>query len=144
MATNDTNEVLKQILAVIQKPRIDGYFDLTNTKYGFVSSDAATKGIDYSEIVTVPDAVLSMKEIYEKYVVNGQIAGLSNNTLPLISSDCPEEYANETEFEERLDYLRISQEANQSGLRKKQEYDAAAAEALANQAKESEQSPAES
>lgn len=84
------------------------YYDMSNTKYGFMAVSAPTQGIDYSEQVTEPNCVLSMKDIYNKYVVNGEIAGLSNNMRPHISDECDEEDANETEFEERLDYLRVA------------------------------------
>lgn len=57
-----------------------------NNKYQFFSG-YGDSGIDYSELVTVPDLVLSMQEIYEKYAVRGDIAGLANNTYPHVTDD---------------------------------------------------------
>lgn len=69
-----------------------------------------TNPIDYSELVTEPDCVLSMREIYNKYVVTGNINGISGTTRPLTYSDPSDEYADTSEFEEDIDLLRVAKE----------------------------------
>ena len=56
------------------------------SKYDF-TPDMADTGIDYSELVTVPDQVLSMYDIYMKYAVRGEITGLANNIRPHTTDD---------------------------------------------------------
>lgn len=56
------------------------------SQYEFYPGYADT-GIDYSELITVPDQVLSMREIYQKYAVTGQIAGLANGVFPHTTDD---------------------------------------------------------
>lgn len=98
------------LFTLLANPPAENYA-FANSKYGFRPEDAATKGIDYSQVVTEPDCVLSMRDIYNKYVATGTIAGLAGGgTLPMISDECDEDDANETDFEENLDILRHSQE----------------------------------
>lgn len=54
--------------------------------------------IDYTELVTVPDQVLSMYEIYQKYAVRGEIAGLANNIRPHTTDDLDD-------FDEAVDFV---------------------------------------
>lgn len=56
------------------------------SKYDF-TPDMARTGIDYTEVVTVPDQVLSMYDIYVKYAVRREIAGLANNIRPHTQDD---------------------------------------------------------
>lgn len=78
------------------------------SKYDF-SSDYAETGVDYSELVTVPDQVLSMFDIYMKYAVRGEIAGLANNIRPHVTDDL-DDFDPAVDFvpEEDLDILQRS------------------------------------
>lgn len=110
--TKDEFASLEKILqtiagATIQQAQLIQY-DMSNSKYGFMESMAATKGIDYSEQVTVPDAVLSMRDIWIKYATTGQIGGISGQAFPLVSADDDEDSVDDSNIEEDLDILRIS------------------------------------
>lgn len=59
---------------------------VVNNKYNY-KDDYCLSDIDYSELVTVPDQVLSMRDIYMKYAVTGEIAGLSSGNLPRVSDN---------------------------------------------------------
>ena len=78
------------------------------SKYDFRPYMAYT-GIDYSEVVTVPDQVLSMYDIYQKYAVRGEIAGLANNIRPHVTDDL-DMFDESVDFvpEEDLDVLQRS------------------------------------
>lgn len=78
------------------------------SKYDFTPDMADTK-IDYSELVTVPDQVLSMYDIYMKYAVHGEIAGLANNIRPHVHDDL-DMFDESVDFvpEEDLDVLQRS------------------------------------
>ena len=78
------------------------------SKYDFTPDMADTK-IDYSELVTVPDQVLSMYDIYQKYAVRGEITGLANNINPHVTDDL-DMFDDAVDFvpEEDLDVLQRS------------------------------------
>lgn len=78
------------------------------SKYDF-TPDMARTGIDYTEVVTVPDQVLSMYDIYMKYAVRGEIAGLANNIRPHVQDDL-DMFDESVDFvpEEDLDILQRS------------------------------------
>lgn len=78
------------------------------SKYDF-TPDMAQTGIDYTEVVTVPDQVLSMYDIYMKYAVRGEIAGLANNIRPHVTDDL-DPFDPDVDFvpEEDLDILQRS------------------------------------
>lgn len=67
------------------------------SKYDFDPS-ADVNTIDYSELVTVPDQVLSMYDIYMKYAVRGEISGLANNIRPHVQDDLDD-------FDEAVDFV---------------------------------------
>lgn len=78
------------------------------SKYDF-SLDMLRTGIDYSELVTVPDQVMSMYDIYMKYAVRGEISGLANNIRPHVSDNLdPFDDAVDFVPEEDLDILQRS------------------------------------
>lgn len=81
-----------------------------NTKYEFVPGYGDSH-IDYSELVTVPDQVMSMYDIYMKYAVRGEIAGLANNIRPHVSDDL-DMFDESVDFvpEDDLDILQRSRE----------------------------------
>lgn len=78
------------------------------SKYDF-TPDMLRTGIDYSELVTVPDQVMSMYDIYMKYAVRGEIAGLANSIRPHTSDDL-DMFDDSVDFvpEEDLDVLHRS------------------------------------
>lgn len=80
------------------------------SKYDF-TPDMADTGIDYTELVTVPDQVLSMYDIYIKYAVRGEIAGLANLILP-VTHDNLDDFDSDVDFvpEEDLDILKRSRD----------------------------------
>lgn len=78
------------------------------SKYDF-SPDYSQTEIDYTELVTVPDQVLSMYDIYMKYAVRGEITGLANNIRPHVTDDL-DDFDEAVNFvpEEDLDVLQRS------------------------------------
>lgn len=78
------------------------------SKYDY-SPDMAKTGIDYNEVVTVPDQVLTMYDIYMKYAVRGEISGLANNIRPHTHDEL-DLFSEEVDFvpEEDVDILQYS------------------------------------
>lgn len=63
-------------------------------------------GIDYSEVVTEPGQVLSMREIYQRYVAMG--VDLTRGELVQDSDDDLDSPVYDPEIEDRLDALQVS------------------------------------
>lgn len=83
---------------------------MANTKYDYDPNKDLPQ-IDYSELVTVPDQVLTMYEIYQKYAVRGEIAGLSQSIRPHTTDDL-DDFDPAVDFvpEEDVDILQRSHE----------------------------------
>lgn len=81
-----------------------------NNKYQFYP-EYNRPDIDYSELVTVPDQVLSMYDIYMKYAVRGDISGLANNLRPHVMDDLDlDDPELDVEYDDDLDVLARSRQ----------------------------------
>lgn len=81
-----------------------------NNKYQFTPR-YGNSGVDYSELVTVPDQVLSMYDIYMKYAVRGDLTGLANNARPHVSDDFDlDDPELDVEYDDDVDVLARSRQ----------------------------------